>query len=84
MLALRGKHGAAQAGGDGEAGIYPAEEQPGKLRSRSMAAAVVAAAVGLLVPLQMVSQTWDDHDRSVDTPPATSATTTSTVLTKTP
>ncbi len=50
--------------GDGEAGIYPAEEQPGKLRSRSMAAAVVAAAVGLLVPLQMVSQTWDDHDRS--------------------
>ncbi|WP_435529539.1 glycosyltransferase family 117 protein [Paramuribaculum intestinale] len=64
MLALRGKHGAAQAAGDGEAGIYPAEEQPGKLRSRSMAAAVVAAAVGLLVPLQMVSQTWDDHDRS--------------------
>ena len=27
-------------------------------------AAVAAAAVGLAVPLQMVSQTWDDHDRS--------------------
>ena len=26
--------------------------------------AVVAAVVGLIVPLQMVSQTWDDHDRS--------------------
>ncbi|MBD5230908.1 MAG: DUF2723 domain-containing protein [Bacteroidales bacterium] len=24
----------------------------------------IAAAIGLLVPLQMVSQTWDDHDRS--------------------
>ena len=30
----------------------------------SMAVAAVAAVVGLLVPLQMVSQTWDDHDRS--------------------
>lgn len=27
-------------------------------------AAVIACAVGLLIPLQMVSQTWDDHDRS--------------------
>ncbi len=26
--------------------------------------AVVAAVIGILVPLQMVSQTWDDHDRS--------------------
>lgn len=26
--------------------------------------AVVASALGLIVPLQMVSQTWDDHDRS--------------------
>ena len=31
---------------------------------KSLAMAVVAAAVGILVPLQMVSQTWDDHDRS--------------------
>ena len=30
----------------------------------SMGMAIVAAAVGVLVPLQMVSQTWDDHDRS--------------------
>ena len=29
-----------------------------------MAVAAVAATVGLIVPLQMVSQTWDDHDRS--------------------
>ena len=28
------------------------------------AAAAVAALIGILVPLQMVSQTWDDHDRS--------------------
>ncbi len=28
------------------------------------AVAAVAAIVGLIVPLQMVSQTWDDHDRS--------------------
>ena len=26
--------------------------------------AVVAAVIGLLIPIQMVSQTWDDHDRS--------------------
>ena len=30
----------------------------------ALAMAVVAAVIGLLVPLQMVSQTWDDHDRS--------------------
>ena len=30
----------------------------------AMALAGVAALIGLLVPLQMVSQTWDDHDRS--------------------
>ncbi|MBR5684998.1 MAG: DUF2723 domain-containing protein [Muribaculaceae bacterium] len=28
------------------------------------AVATVAALIGILVPLQMVSQTWDDHDRS--------------------
>ncbi len=28
------------------------------------AVAAVAAVIGILVPLQMVSQTWDDHDRS--------------------
>ena len=30
----------------------------------SMIAACAAAVVGILVPLQMVGQTWDDHDRS--------------------
>ncbi len=30
----------------------------------AIASAVVAVAIGLIVPLQMVSQTWDDHDRS--------------------
>ena len=31
---------------------------------RSLTAAVIAAVVGVFVPLQVVSQTWDDHDRS--------------------
>ena len=30
----------------------------------ALAGAIVAAVIGLIVPLQMVSQTWDDHDRS--------------------
>ncbi len=30
----------------------------------NMVVAAVAAVIGLCVPLQMVSQTWDDHDRS--------------------
>ena len=30
----------------------------------SLVAAAVAALIGLIVPLQVVSQTWDDHDRS--------------------
>ncbi len=30
----------------------------------ALAMASVAALIGLVVPLQMVSQTWDDHDRS--------------------
>lgn len=35
-----------------------------KEKQISTAAAVIASVVGILVPLQMVSQTWDDHDRS--------------------
>ena len=31
---------------------------------KSLAAACIAAVVGLIIPLQVVSQTWDDHDRS--------------------
>ena len=33
-------------------------------KERRIAAAGVASALGIAVPLQMVSQTWDDHDRS--------------------
>ena len=32
--------------------------------SKKLIFACIAAAVGIIVPLQMVSQTWDDHDRS--------------------
>ncbi len=38
------------------------EEEPSK--GATMACVAVACAVGLIVPVQMVSQTWDDHDRS--------------------
>ncbi len=31
---------------------------------KSTIVAIVASIVGLIIPLQMVSQTWDDHDRS--------------------
>lgn len=34
------------------------------LKSKPELAATLASVVGVLVPLQMVSQTWDDHDRS--------------------
>ena len=34
------------------------------LKNKRLAAAVVGAVCCLTVPLQMVSQTWDDHDRS--------------------
>ncbi len=33
-------------------------------KNGSIPAAVIASVIGLIVPLQMVSQTWDDHDRS--------------------
>ena len=42
-----------------------AYEDPAPAMARkSMTAAVIAAVIGLIVPLQVVSQTWDDHDRS--------------------
>ena len=34
------------------------------LKQKPAIAATVASVIGILVPLQMVSQTWDDHDRS--------------------
>ncbi len=39
------------------------EEQPAS-GGANLALTLVAVAVGVFVPLQMVSQTWDDHDRS--------------------
>ncbi|MCI8997690.1 MAG: DUF2723 domain-containing protein [Muribaculaceae bacterium] len=43
----------------------PVNEVPADENSKlSLVGAVVACVIGVLVPLQMVSQTWDDHDRS--------------------
>ncbi len=56
--------------GMGVAGIwhmiksYSSKKNKAAAEKSSVIAAVVAAIVGLAVPLQMVSQTWDDHDRS--------------------
>ena len=35
-----------------------------KLRLNPLAAAAIVSIIGIIVPLQMASQTWDDHDRS--------------------
>ena len=34
------------------------------MKSKPQVAAAIASVIGVLVPIQMVSQTWDDHDRS--------------------
>ncbi len=39
-------------------------DEPQSSKGVVIASAAVACVVGLAVPLQMVSQTWDDHDRS--------------------
>ncbi len=39
-------------------------EEPERLRPASLYAAIAACLIGLVIPIQMVSQTWDDHDRS--------------------
>ena len=41
-----------------------ATDNSGNRGGVATAVAAVAALIGILVPLQMVSQTWDDHDRS--------------------
>ena len=41
-----------------------ADDEASAGRPALIASAAVAVAIGLFVPLQMVSQTWDDHDRS--------------------
>ncbi len=40
------------------------EEVPADKSTAAIASAFVAGVIALAVPLQMVSQTWDDHDRS--------------------
>ena len=42
----------------------PTEAAEAREKKISLAGAIFACLVGLFVPLQMVSQTWDDHDRS--------------------
>ncbi len=39
-------------------------ERGSKAYKTSLTAAIIAAIVGVIVPIQVVSQTWDDHDRS--------------------
>jgi len=39
-------------------------DEPVYLHRRSFYCAVAATVMGMIIPLQMVSQTWDDHDRS--------------------
>lgn len=39
-------------------------EDSGNSRTPAIVSATVACIVGIAVPVQMVSQTWDDHDRS--------------------
>ena len=48
--------------GMGVAAIYDLLVQ--KLKKESAVLACIIGALGLLVPVQMASQTWDDHDRS--------------------
>ena len=51
--------------GMGVAGIYHILTSKIKsMKKDTKVAAAIAAVVGILIPLQMVSQTWDDHDRS--------------------
>ncbi len=52
--------------GMGVAAIYDLIREKGKVKSEKMATVLAAGIgiVGLLVPIQMASQTWDDHDRS--------------------
>ncbi len=38
--------------------------EPQNNATKSKYAVIIACVIGILVPIQMVSQTWDDHDRS--------------------
>lgn len=58
MLFSDGKKGRASA----ECNDEPAAGSPALKKSTIIAS--IAAVIGILIPLQVVSQTWDDHDRS--------------------
>lgn len=57
-LSMMRKHKNATRQGDDNP--YPIDESD----RRPLTVACIAAVIGLLVPIQVVSQTWDDHDRS--------------------
>ena len=59
MWALKSKKKAVK---EGEEAVQVVDN--GNRGGVATAVAAVAALIGLIVPLQMVSQTWDDHDRS--------------------
>ena len=44
--------------------IFRSKKDQATAPAARLTAAVIALVIGLAVPLQMVSQTWDDHDRS--------------------
>lgn len=50
--------------GMGVAGLYAIVADKMKNERQRVIASAAAAVIGLVVPVQMVSQTWDDHDRS--------------------
>ncbi|MDE6207656.1 MAG: DUF2723 domain-containing protein [Muribaculaceae bacterium] len=60
---LAGKKAAVVAGAEGSAAEADAKAVA-KVRTAEFISGAVAVVVALFVPLQMVSQTWDDHDRS--------------------
>ena len=39
-------------------------DEPASVAKQSLICAALALVIGIVIPLQMVSQTWDDHDRS--------------------
>ncbi len=62
----RKKNAATRVAPNGEEELQASNivAEPAKLAKTSQYCAIVAALLGLVVPAQMVSQTWDDHDRS--------------------
>ena len=63
MIVALTRKGKKQLGApENEADFDPDNGSP--LYKRSMTAALIAAVVAIIIPIQVVSQTWDDHDRS--------------------